>query len=101
MDGWQPFHRLMVIPRREVLRLRKMGNRYIIVSTDADSVNMADVFTLNESAALLWERAASAESFDENICEVLVENYGIDRETALRDTLSTLSQWKEYGLVTE
>ncbi len=91
----------MVIPRREVLRLRKMGNRYIIVSTDADSVNMADVFTLNESAALLWERAASAESFDENICEVLVENYGIDRETALRDTLSTLSQWKEYGLVTE
>ncbi|MDD6364162.1 MAG: PqqD family protein [Bacteroidales bacterium] len=78
-----------------------MGNRYIIVSTDADSVNMADVFTLNESAALLWERAASAESFDENICEVLVENYGIDRETALRDTLSTLSQWKEYGLVTE
>lgn len=101
MDGWQPFHGLMVIPRREVLRLRKMGNRYIIVSTDADSVNMADVFTLNESAALLWERAASAESFDENICEVLVENYGIDRETALRDTLATLSQWKEYGLVTE
>ena len=91
----------MVIPRRDVLKLRKMGNRYIIVCTDTETVNMAEVFTLNESAALLWEKAASAESFDENICEILVETYGIDRETALCDTLATLSLWKEYGLVTD
>ena len=37
------------------LQLRKIGNKYMIVSTASGNVNMTDVFTLNETAARLWQ----------------------------------------------
>ena len=43
----------MKIRDRKNLKLRKMGRNYMIVSTSSSTVNMADVFTLNESAAYL------------------------------------------------
>ena len=54
----------MKIRDRKNLKLRKMGRNYMIVSASSSTVNMADVFTLNESAAYLMERCLELEDFD-------------------------------------
>jgi len=91
----------MHITRKDSLKLRKMGSKYMIVCTDEQSVNMSDVFTLNETAALLWEKAVEKEEFGDELADVLVETYGIDRELALTDTRKTFEVWKEFGLIAD
>ncbi len=38
------------------LNLRRIGGKYMIVKAVGGKANMTDVITLNETAALLWER---------------------------------------------
>ena len=40
---------------QEGLRLRKMGRKYMIVNAACSMHNKAEVFTLNEVAALMWQ----------------------------------------------
>lgn len=90
----------MKIRDRKNLKLRKMGRNYMIVSASSSTVNMADVFTLNESAAYLMERCLEREDFDaEMLASWLVEGYGIDSGLALRDAEATIAEWKSLGLI--
>ena len=43
------------------LRLRKVGKQYMIVESCADNVNMSNVFSLNKTAARLWDRIEQAD----------------------------------------
>ena len=38
------------------LRLRKIGRQYMIVNTRQENVDLSDVFTLNETAAGVWQQ---------------------------------------------
>lgn len=90
----------MKIRDRKNLKLRKMGRNYMIVSASSSTVNMADVFTLNESAAYLMERCLEREDFDaEMLASWLVEGYGIDSWLALRDAEAAIAEWKSLGLI--
>ena len=67
----------MKIRDRKNLKLRKMGRNYMIVSASSSTVNMADVFTLNESAAYLMERCLEREDFDaEMLDRAAFERFG-------------------------
>ena len=90
----------MKIRDRKNLKLRKMGRNYMIVSASSSTVNMADVFTLNESAAYLMERCLEREDFDaEMLASWLVEGYGIDSGLALLDAEAAIAEWKSLGLI--
>lgn len=91
----------MHILHKDSLKLRKMGSRYMIVRADSGSVNMSDVFTLNETAAFLWEKAAERDEFGDELADEIVAEYEIDRETALDDTRRILAVWKELGLIAD
>lgn len=90
----------MKITDRENIRLRKVGRNYMILRESKDAVNMNDVYTLNETAAFLMERAKAVESFDEAILAAwLIEEYGIDQTLADTDVHAICGVWKEVGLL--
>ena len=90
----------MKIRDRKNLKLRKMGRNYMIVSASSSTVNMADVFTLNESAAYLMERCLEREDFDaEMLASWLVEGYGSVSGVALRGAEAAIAEWKSLGLI--
>lgn len=83
------------------LKLRRIGRRYMIVaplSLSGDS-GCTDVFTLNESAAYLWDKVQGVDFTEDDLCSWLCEAYHIDRETASRDVSRMLSDWRELGLL--
>ena len=47
--------------RRTNLTLRRMGRRYMMVNAASAAQDTADVYTLNETAARLWERLGDDE----------------------------------------
>lgn len=83
------------------LELRKLGARYMIVDACTGEVNMTNVFTLNETAAWLWQKIGAKKFMPEELCSWLCEEYNVDLETARKDVANLLESWKEYGLLIE
>lgn len=80
-------------------KLRKIGNRYMIVDVCTDRSNMTNVFYMNRTAAMLWQKAENADFTSEQCVEWLCENYEVDAERAEADVRRLLDCWRKFGLV--
>ena len=81
------------------LSLRKIGKQYLIVDTEHARVNFSRVFTLNETAAWLWEKIGDRPFTPEQLTEWLCQSYEVETETARRDVEQLLDEWKKGGLL--
>lgn len=83
----------------EGFRLRDVMGQATVIGEGVNQVNFNKLITLNSSAAFLWKQVEGKE-FDENmLADLLVEEYGIERELAEKDAKALAAQWAETGLV--
>lgn len=71
----------------------------MIVSTASGNVNMTDVFTLNETAARLWQLMEGKDITPKELVVLLCNEYEVGEEDALKDVEKQLCEWKQSGLV--
>lgn len=83
---------------KENIRLRKVGSKYMIVDTATEQVNMVDVYTMNETAAMLWQAFAGRDFTADEMVETLYQEYDVAREQATADVEALLREWTEFGL---
>ena len=57
--------------RAKNLKLRKLGNSYMLVDSVGGDVDMSQVLTLNSVAAWLWEQAKKGEFTAETLADAL------------------------------
>lgn len=88
-----------VIRLRKNLQLRKIKSRYMIVEVCDDNVNMCNVYSLNKTAAEMWEKISHEECTAEDLAEMFCRIYAVDIDTALRDVQRQLDEWRTYGLI--
>lgn len=69
----------------------------MIVDACAAMVNMTSVFTLNEVAAWLWQKAQEQEFTEDSLVAALCAEYEVDESTARTDVKTMLAKWTEYG----
>ena len=81
--------------------LRPLGKEFIITAESIKQINFNKMISLNESAAYLWKSVDGKDITPEDLADLLVERYEIDRETALRDSEAIAAKWLEAGIVTE
>lgn len=81
--------------------LRPLGKEFIITAESIQQINFNKMISLNESAAYLWKSVDGKEFTPDDLADLLVERYEIDRETALRDSEAIAIKWKEAGIVTD
>ncbi|MCM1614508.1 PqqD family protein [Phocaeicola massiliensis] len=87
-----------IIPRQN-LQLRRVGKHYMMVEVCKENVNITHVFSLNETAAALWQRINSGAYTPEELAGWMCREYRVDKETAQRDVQQQLEAWREYGLI--
>lgn len=85
--------------RRTNLTLRRMGRRYMMVNAASATQDTADVYTLNETAARLWEQLGDDEISLPSLASWLAEEYGIAYDDALADVTTQVQEWQEFGLI--
>jgi len=86
---------------REGLTLRKVGADYLIVEPDQGMADLSKVYSLNDTAAFLWEQL-NGRSFDLDIATtIMVREYGIDQITAKRDCKKIFTSMQEQNLFVE
>lgn len=81
------------------LTLKKVGKNYMLVEVADNEVNMTNVYSMNSTAAWLWEHLDTSEQQVADIADQMCSEYEVDRETVLTDIMTQLQQWKEMGLI--
>lgn len=89
----------MILSPKEGLKLRKIGSQYMIVDASGENVNMSDVYSLNRTAALLWQQVEKGGATPGTLADYLCENFEIDKEAAANDIERQIADWKEFGLL--
>lgn len=84
---------------QEGLRLRKMGRKYMIVNAACSMHNKAEVFTLNEVAAQMWQYVEGKDFSAEDLVEWLCQEYDVVEDVVRRDVEQQLEEWKRFALI--
>ncbi|MDO4180137.1 MAG: PqqD family protein [Bacteroidales bacterium] len=83
------------------LILRQIGREYMIVNPFSDTIDMAQVYSMNDTAAWLWEHLEDKEFTADEMASLLCDEYEVDMETARKDANELCRQWLESGLAME
>lgn len=73
----------------------------MIVNPFSDTVDMTQVYSLNETAAWLWQQMEGKEFTLDQLVAVLREEYEVDEATAQADLAELCQQWIAAGLAQE
>jgi hypothetical protein len=79
---------------------RKTGDEYVLVPVSESIADMSSVYTLNATAAFIWERLDGLKTVREIVSEVEAE-FDVDGKTALEDALSFFHNLKGYLIIAE
>lgn len=80
-------------------KIREIAGETVIVNQGTANVNMTRIISLNESAKLLYEGLQGKEFELEDAAKVLVGEYGISQEQALKDVAVWTEQLKKCGVI--
>lgn len=86
--------------RSELFILKEMAGQYILVPFGEMAAKHRGVIQLNETAKFFWDNLENDTDVN-TLADLIVEKYGIDRETALVDTVKFIDSLKEDGCIDE
>lgn len=81
------------------LVLRNIGEEYFIVDPSQDMVDLSTVFSLNRTAAWLWEKLAGVEFSEACMVALLREEYKLSEEQAEKDAQEFIGLLGENNLL--
>lgn len=81
-------------------KLRNICGENIIVAEGKENIDFTNIISMNETSAFLWEQIEQKDNFDaETLTELLLDNYDVDKETALNDASELIKQWLEAEII--
>ena len=78
--------------------LRDIAGEVVLVPTGAATQNFNGLITLNEVAAFIWKNLDEAQT-QQKLTEMILEEFEIDKEMAMRDVEGFLNALCEQGMV--
>ncbi|MGN1221087.1 MAG: PqqD family protein [Candidatus Cryptobacteroides sp.] len=83
---------------KEGFVLREMCGEHIVTAEGLENINFNKLISLNETAAFLWKALVGKEFTVEEMAQLLVDEWGIDMELALKDSGNLCKAWEEAGI---
>ena len=78
--------------------LREICGENIVAAEGIENINFNKLISLNESAAYLWRELIGKEFTTEEMAELLIVRYGIDKELATTDSANLCEAWINAGI---
>ena len=83
---------------KEGFVLRTICGQNVVSGEGPANVNFSKLVRLNDSAAYLFKAVGNEDFTPERLADLLLEEYEVTRETALKDAEALCAQWKEIGI---
>jgi len=84
---------------KEGFEIRNVCGENIIIAHGKENIDFTKVITLNESAVLLWNKAVGKDFTEEDLVNVLLDEYDVEVPRAAEDVKNLVALWVEAGLV--
>lgn len=84
---------------RNDLTLRKIGSEYLIVEPGKGKTDLTNVYSLNWTAAWLWDELQGKDFTVEDVANILIEEYKVDPRTAYIDGDKILTSFRSQNLI--
>lgn len=94
----QDNHKMKISEKHKV---REMAGQHVVIIQGKNGEDMTRIISLNESSLFLWNRMSGRDFETEDAADALVSEYGIDRDTALRDARAWCDKLRECRLLAE
>ena len=78
--------------------LRELCGENIITGEGLEHINFNKLISLNSTAAFLWNSVVGKEFTVESMAQLLVDEYEIDMELALKDSATLCQAWIDAGI---
>ena len=88
---------MKIMPINKSYFLKNIKDRYMIIPTTNNNVNMDKIYNINEIGARIFELLSVDKNTDE-IIEILLTEYAIDIDTLKNDVLEFISELKKRGI---
>ena len=83
---------------KEGFVLRTICGQSVVTGEGAANVNFSRLVALNGSAAYLFQAVGSSEFTPETLADLLLKEYDVALDVALKDAEKLCAQWKEIGI---
>ena len=83
---------------KEGFVLRTICGQSVVSGEGSANVNFSKLVSLNETAAYLFKAVGNEEFTPERLAGLLLAEYDVDRERALKDAEALCAQWMEIGI---
>ena len=84
---------------KEGYKVRSMAGENVVIMQGTAGSDMTRIISLNDSSLLLWNELQGKEFEVADVAAILVENYGIDTETAECDAKAWVEKLHECNLI--
>ncbi|MDI9605151.1 MAG: PqqD family protein [Bacteroidota bacterium] len=89
----------MKLKLKEGCVVRKVGNDSVIIPSSGENLNMMRMIKLNSSATFLLEQMQKGEFSRDELVQLLMDKYAIERSTAEKDTDAFIAKLREQSLL--
>lgn len=79
--------------------VRKIGNDSVIIPSSGENLNMMRMIKLNSSATFLLEQIQKGVFNRDELVQLLMDKYAIERATAEKDTNAFIARLREQSLL--
>jgi len=79
--------------------LREIVGESIVVPLGNNVVSVNGIITLTESAVILWKKLENGVSGIDELVDALLDEYDVDRETALSSVVEFIDQLREKDMI--
>lgn len=79
--------------------LRDVCGENIIVAEGMENIDFNSIISLNETAAYIWKNMDGKEFTIDDMVEILMQEYDVDKETAHNDCVALAGKWQEAGII--
>ena len=83
---------------KEGFVLREMCGENIVAGEGLEHINFNKLISLNSTAAFLWKELVGKEFDPNSMAALLVKEYGIGMELALKDSKNLCDAWVNAGV---
>jgi len=89
---------------RKDLEIRQVGEDYVIIEPDQGMMDFSKVYTLNETAAWLWNSLKNTDFTVDDVVKLLMEEYELsenDHQSVETDAENLIAIFKKNNLLAE
>lgn len=80
--------------------IRNVCGQDLIVAEGEENIDFSNIISMNETSSYLWTKVQKMDSFTvDDMVNLLLQEYEVDRATALFDCSLLAAQWNKAGII--